>query len=152
MPGKIVLPLVLIIGGISWLAFTNLSKANYFYNVNELPEMGDPIYDHGLKVKGRIVVGSIDKSSKPFKFTIHEESDELRVLYTGTEPLPDMFKDRAEAVVEGTMRKDGVFEATHVQAKCASKYEAGAPDASEGYSEGYEPKEPTPPPAKGNNT
>ena len=132
MRTKVLFPVILILAGVSWLAFSNLSKANYFFEVNELPAMGDKVYEHGLKVKGRIVVGSIDQSTKPIKFTIAEQGTELRVHYVGEEPLPDLFKDRAEAVVEGSMRADGIFEARHLQAKCASKYEAEAPDASEG--------------------
>ena len=80
-----------------------------------------------------MVIGSIEKG-KPTAFTIAENEKELKVLYVGEEPLPDMFKDRAEAVVEGTMRGDGVFEAVHLQAKCASKYEAMPPEV--GYEEG----------------
>lgn len=132
MPAKILIPLLLMIGGISWLAMTNLGKANYFFPVDEMPPAGDPVYEHSLKVKGRIVVGSIIDDQKPVVFSIHEKDKEMVVHYVGEEPLPDMFKDRAETVVEGRLRKDGVFEAVHVQAKCASKYEAAAPDAGEG--------------------
>jgi len=124
---KLAIPLVLIVAGISWLAFSNLSEANYFYNVDELPQQGDRVLDHSMKVKGRVVVGSIEQG-RPTAFTIAENGVELKVLYVGEEPLPDMFKDRAEAVVEGTMRADGVFEAVHLQAKCASKYEAMPPE------------------------
>ncbi len=132
MPLKVWLPLVLILTAISWLAFSNLNKANYFYKVDELPASGDPVYRGSLKIKGRIVVGSIKDEQRPVIFTIAENEKELVVHYVGEEPLPDLFKDRAETVVEGTMREDGVFEARHLQAKCASKYEAEAPDA-EGY-------------------
>ena len=132
MTAKIWVPLILIVGGISFLAFSNLSKANYFYNVEDLPPIGDSIYNGNLRVKGRIVVGSIKKDPKPVAFTIAEAGKSLDVVYVGHEPLPDLFKDRAEAVVEGSMRADGVFEAEHLQAKCASKYEAAAPDAADG--------------------
>ena len=140
MPTKIWIPLVLILGGVGWLAFSNLSKANYFYKVNELPPAGDAIYDYNLRVKGRIVIGSIVKKPTPITFTIHEPDEfgkefNLDVRYVGTEPLPDLFKDRAEAVVDGKMGADGVFEATMLQAKCASKYEAQSPEASEGQAE-----------------
>jgi len=132
MSYKIIVPLIFIVVGISWLAFSNLSNANYFYPVNELPEMGDKLYEHGLRVKGRIVAGSIRKDPKPIRFTIKEEEAELEVRYVGEEPLPDLFKDRAEAVVDGKMAADGVFEAEHLQAKCSSKYESLPPEASEG--------------------
>lgn len=135
MPKKVLLPLILMVAAIGWVATTNLSKANYFYNVHELPEMGDPIFKKGLKVKGRILAGSIEKENKPVKFIIQEEDKHMKVHYIGEEPLPDMFKDHAETVVEGKMRTDGVFEAVHVQAKCASKYEAMAPDVAAGQAE-----------------
>ena len=42
----------------------------------------------------------------------------------GGDPLPDTFTDKAQALVEGRPAQDGRFVAEHVQAKCASKYEA----------------------------
>ena len=132
MKPKVLLPLALIIGGISWLAFSNLSKANYFYDVDQLPELGDKVYQKNLRIKGRIVAGSIQAKAKPVVFTIAETGQPLTVRYVGEEPLPDLFKDHAEAVVEGKMAADGVFEANHLQAKCASKYEAMAPEMTEG--------------------
>lgn len=131
MSVKVVVPLFLIVSSISWLAVANLNTANYFYLVNELEDVGDQLYQKNLKVKGRVVPGTIKDKQKPVAFTIAEEGAELNVLYVGTEPLPDLFQDRAEAVVEGRMREDGVFEAVHLQAKCASKYEAGAPEVAD---------------------
>jgi len=46
------------------------------------------------------------------------------VAYTGSEPLPDTFRDGAQALADGKMGRDGVFHASKIQAKCASKYEA----------------------------
>ncbi len=46
--------------------------------------------------------------------------------YVGRDPLPDTFKDGAQALVEGKMMPDNRFVAEQVQAKCASKYEADA--------------------------
>ena len=53
-----------------------------------------------------------------------EQGRDLRVSYVGRDPLPDTFKDSAQALVEGKMMSDNRFEAEQVQAKCASKYEA----------------------------
>ena len=72
MPIKIWVPLILVLSGISWLAFSNLSKANYFYPVDELPQWGDGVYDHTLRIKGRVVIGSINADTKPVSFLIHE--------------------------------------------------------------------------------
>jgi cytochrome c-type biogenesis protein CcmE len=43
-------------------------------------------------------------------------------VYKGSEPPPDTFKDNAQALAIGNLGKDGVFRATQLQAKCASKY------------------------------
>ena len=48
----------------------------------------------------------------------------LNVVYTGVDPLPDTFKDHADALADGKLEADGAFHATKIQAKCASKYEA----------------------------
>jgi cytochrome c-type biogenesis protein CcmE len=46
----------------------------------------------------------------------------LKVSYKGSEPPPDTFKDDSQALALGTYGRDGVFHATVLQAKCASKY------------------------------
>ena len=54
----------------------------------------------------------------------------LKVDYKGSEPPPDTFKDDAQALAEGTYGRDGVFHATVLQAKCASKYAPAQPGAA----------------------
>jgi cytochrome c-type biogenesis protein CcmE len=53
------------------------------------------------------------------------------VSYVGNDPLPDTFVDKSQALVEGSLARNGNFVAERVQAKCASKYEA-APNAGPG--------------------
>jgi cytochrome c-type biogenesis protein CcmE len=50
----------------------------------------------------------------------------------GSDPLPDSFVDKSQALIEGRPTPEGRFVAEHVQAKCASKYEAapGAPNGT----------------------
>ena len=50
-----------------------------------------------------------------------------KVDYRGL--IPDTFSDSVDVVVEGRLGADGVFHATTLLAKCASRYEA----APEGY-------------------
>ena len=49
------------------------------------------------------------------------------MIYKGSEPPPDTFKDDAQALAEGTYGRDGEFHATVLQAKCASKYAPAQP-------------------------
>lgn|SRR5215469_430595 len=68
-----------------------------------------------LKGIGKLVVRS---------FVRPGEGKSLPVSYVGSDPLPDTFVDNSQALIEGRPGTDGRFMAEHVQAKCASKYEA----------------------------
>jgi len=67
---------------------------------------------------------SIKHGSGRVDFTLEEQGKMLPVSYVGSDPLPDTFVDKSQALVEGRPGADGRFVAEHVQAKCASKYEA----------------------------
>ncbi len=65
--------------------------------------------------------GSIHRLSGRVDFVLQGEGKSLPVSYVGSEPLPDTFVDKSQALVEGRPAADGRFVAEHVQAKCASK-------------------------------
>jgi len=71
-----------------------------------------------------VAPGSIHRLSGRVDFVLDGEGKSLPVSYIGSDPLPDTFIDKAQALVEGRPATDGRFVAEHVQAKCASKYEA----------------------------
>ena len=73
---------------------------------------------------GDIEKDSIQRTGEQVDFVLVGENQKLKVRYSGTEPLPDTFRDGAQAMAEGKMGADGVFVAAKIQAKCASKYEA----------------------------
>jgi cytochrome c-type biogenesis protein CcmE len=77
-----------------------------------------------MRVSGNVRNGSIARADGRVDFVLEEQGKAVPVSYVGRDPLPDTFKDGAQALVEGRMRPDGRFEAEGVQAKCASKYEA----------------------------
>jgi cytochrome c-type biogenesis protein CcmE len=86
--------------------------------------MGQTANGKRLRVAGIVKPGTIQRQGRDLHFQLSQQDLELAVAYTGSAPVPDTFKDGAEAVVEGQQRPDGTFEADHIQAKCASKYEA----------------------------
>jgi cytochrome c-type biogenesis protein CcmE len=90
-------------------------------------------------VEGFVRPGSIVQDGTHVSFVLNEfESHSpkagagrlLKVAYKGSEPPPDTFKDDAQALAEGTYGRDGVFHATTLQAKCASKYAPAQPGAA----------------------
>ena len=127
----------LVGGGLFAVAVTGLlltgieeGKA-YYQTVGELREMGPRAEGRRVRVAGDVVPGTISSEGEGrVRFEIEHEGARLAVLYTGREPLPDTLVDRAQAVAEGELLQDGSFEASHVQAKCASKYDAAYAESS----------------------
>ena len=127
---KFVFGSVIIVLALSVLAFTGFqdNKA-YYQNVSELFASGDAAYGRRLRVEGDVVAGSIVRQARETAFVIsHTDSHtgelhSLPVKYIGSDPLPDTFRDYAQAVVEGEYQHDGIFVAQSMTAKCASKYE-----------------------------
>jgi cytochrome c-type biogenesis protein CcmE len=85
--------------------------------------MGERALESRLRVGGDVETGSIVREGKIVRFVMTQDNLKLNVVYTGTDPLPDTFRDSSQALADGRMRPDGTFEATRIQAKCASKYE-----------------------------
>jgi cytochrome c-type biogenesis protein CcmE len=129
-PLKIIAASVIILATVAYLAFTGVrDNKSYYVTISELQGMGDKAYVRHLRVAGNVAPGSIERSGTNATFTLLEQGKTLHVAYRGTEPPPDTFKDDAQALAIGTFGKDGVFHATQLQAKCASKYAPAATKA-----------------------
>ncbi|GAC1356655.1 MAG: cytochrome c maturation protein CcmE [Acidobacteriaceae bacterium] len=122
-PLQIVLAAAVILGTVGWLAVTGVrDNKSYYVTISELQGMGNKAYTRHLRVAGNVAPGSIHRVGTNAEFTLLEQGKVLRVNYKGAEPPPDTFKDDAQALAVGTFGHDGVFHATQLQAKCASKY------------------------------
>ena len=115
--------MVIILLALGYLAYTGVQESkSYYVTIKELRGMGDGAYSKRLRVAGNVQPGSIHRSGSSVNFTLVENDQILNVVYKGTEPPPDTFKDNAQALAEGNFGRDGVFYAKQIQAKCASKY------------------------------
>jgi cytochrome c-type biogenesis protein CcmE len=113
-----------ILATLGWLAVGGISaSSSYYKTVVEVQKMGDKVGDKKLRLAGDVAPGTIKRDGNRVSFSLKEHSQTIAVVYEGIEPLPDTFRDNAQAVAEGKMAADGVFHATKIQAKCASKYE-----------------------------
>ena len=129
-----------IIGVLAWLAVGGVSESkSYYKEIKEVHQMGDQAQGKRLRVNGYVEQGSIVRDGAQVTFFMHQDPAQLhgdatrmKVVYKGSDPLPDTFKDNAQALADGKLGSDGVFEANKIQAKCASKYEAkpNVPNAS----------------------
>ena len=130
-PAKIIAAIVVILATVSYLALTGArDNKSYYVTIGELQGMGNKAYVRHLRVAGNVAPGSIHRVGTYVDFTLLEQNKKLNVSYKGVEPPPDTFKDDSQALAVGTYGTDGVFHATQLQAKCASKYAPAAPTAT----------------------
>jgi cytochrome c-type biogenesis protein CcmE len=118
--------IVVSLGFLAWLGYGE--SKTYYHTIAELQTLQGAARSHRLRVGGTVEPGSIRRMSGRVDFTLLGEGKALPVSYVGSDPLPDTFVDKSQALVEGSLARNGSFVAEHVQAKCASKYEA-APTA-----------------------
>jgi cytochrome c-type biogenesis protein CcmE len=118
---KFVIGGAIILVALGWLIFSNIEGASARYlTVDELLAEGPS--DRMVRVSGIVAGESIDWNPQQLilRFEIADEGGSLAVMYEGVRP--DMFRDGAQAVVEGKYTSNGVFEASTLLLKCPSKY------------------------------
>jgi len=131
---KFLVGTALLVGAVGYLMYTGVQQTSmYFLTVDELLAAREAMADEGVRVAGRVKLGTVSKRMTPngeeFDFEIGDLVDETQtgptvaVYYLGV--TPDMFKDEggSDVIVEGTFR-DGRIVAQSVMTSCPSKYEA----------------------------
>jgi cytochrome c-type biogenesis protein CcmE len=121
---KFAIVVVVIVGSLAWLAVGGINETKTYYKeIKEVVALDDAKRYERLRVGGDVEKGSIVRNGNEVRFVLTQNELKLSVVYTGTDPLPDTFRDGSQALADGKMRPDGVFQANKIQAKCASKYE-----------------------------
>jgi len=121
----------IIVATLLALAYVGYTQSKtYYHTISELSTLPGPELHQRMRVSGNVRAGSIFRRDSGVDFVLEEEGKVLPVSYIGTDPLPDTFKDGAQALVEGHIQPNGEFLAEQVQAKCASKYEASPTPAA----------------------
>ena len=118
--GSLIIIVTLI--GLAYVGYTQ--SKTYYHTIKELATLSPIARHQRMRVSGVVENGSIKHVPGQIDFVLTEEGKSLPVNYVGADPLPDTFKDGAQALVEGSVMSDGTFRAEQVQAKCASKYQA----------------------------
>src|SRR5713226_6504185 len=118
---------------LAWLGYGE--SKTYYHTIAELQTLKGADLTHRMRLGGTVQPGTIRRLSGRVNFVLLGEGKTLPVSYVGSDPLPDTFIDKSQALVEGSLASDGSFVAEQVQAKCASKYEA-APGAGPGATAG----------------
>jgi cytochrome c-type biogenesis protein CcmE len=116
---------VIIVAALFWLGFVGFKESKaYYITVEEYRSMQEGLMGKTVRLAGDVVPGSIDRSKPSMEFVIGSGESRIKVRYIGNDIIPDTFNDESQALVEGSIGEDGVFQARRIEAKCASKYEA----------------------------
>src|SRR5690349_1942175 len=90
--------IAVILGTLAWLAVGGISDTKTYYKtIAELHQMGDQATERRLRVGGDIAANSIVREGANVAFTLAQDKMQLKVVYSGIDPLPDTFKDGAQA-------------------------------------------------------
>lgn len=123
--GKFIALTALILGTLIWLGTASMKdNQTYYRTIAELGQLGAGATRQRVRVGGDVEKGSIVRKADLVEFTLAQDNRRLKVSYDGRDPLPDTFRDGAQALADGKLGADGVFHANKIQAKCASKYAA----------------------------
>jgi cytochrome c-type biogenesis protein CcmE len=131
---KIVLSVVAVVAAVgSLFYFSAVPGLEHYKYVDEVMAGVDQYRGKRLKVHGYVVEGSIFKKrdTLDYKFKLETRAPRgpavIDVEYRGL--VPDNFKAGAEVVAKGTLATDNRLMVVKdgIDAKCPSKYEAGAP-------------------------
>jgi len=121
---KWIIGLALIAVGVGIVVATSLPKSMHYYvTVDELMNKKQEYVGKELKVAGKVVQGSIQKSERDllWDFQVENANQVITINYQGA--MPDTFKEGAEVVITGKVDSKGIIQASNVLAKCASRYE-----------------------------
>ncbi len=94
----------------------------YFYTPTELEQQRQEVPGRALRVGGMVQNGSVrwDPQTLLLTFTLTDGQASIPVRHKGT--APDLFKEGAGAVVEGTWSPDGYLRASQIMAKHSEEY------------------------------
>jgi cytochrome c-type biogenesis protein CcmE len=136
---KIVATVVAVVGAVGGLFYASaVPGMEYYKYVDEVMSNRAGFEGKRLKVHGYVVDGSILKKrdSLDYKFKLETRPPRapavIEAEYRGL--VPDNFKPGAEVVAKGTLTSDNrlLVVKDGIDAKCPSKYEAGAPKLEPG--------------------
>jgi cytochrome c-type biogenesis protein CcmE len=91
--------IVASLGFLAWLGYGE--SKTYYHTIAELETLNSSARSQRMRVGGTVAVGSIRHLAGRVDFVLEGEGKTLPVSYIGTDPLPDTFIDKSQALVEG---------------------------------------------------
>ncbi|HEY7452177.1 MAG TPA: cytochrome c maturation protein CcmE [Candidatus Limnocylindria bacterium] len=112
-----------LLGILAWLVFSGVGNALVYYQTpTELAARGEAAVGQQVRLGGLVLPGSVTGPATDLTFVLTDGDTEITVH--STVAPTSSFREGAGAVVEGTLREDGVFEADEVLTKHDEVYVA----------------------------
>jgi len=112
-----------VVAVVAYLAFSSVGNALVYYlTPTELVARGDSAVGQTVRLGGLVKAGSFAGVAPDLTFVLTDGTTEMRV-HAVSAPTQS-FREGIGAVVEGTLRADGVFEASQVIVKHDENYVA----------------------------
>jgi cytochrome c-type biogenesis protein CcmE len=115
----------IVLAALGGLVFSGVKESMvYFYTPTEIREKADSVRGKALRVGGMVQEGSIrwDAQQVLLTFALTDGKNSVPVRHKGT--APDLFKEGAGAVVEGTWASEGYLRSSTIMAKHSEEYKA----------------------------
>lgn len=126
-PTKYVVSGAVVLLAVGGLIYSGVKESLvYFYTPTEIHASADRLAGKALRVGGKVQEGSVrwDPQALLLSFAITDGEGTVQVRHTGT--APDLFKEGAGAVVEGTWSPEGYFRSSNIMAKHSEEYKPPA--------------------------
>lgn len=120
---KVFVAVAVVTIAIGYLVISSVGKSSaYYMTIGELQSAGAAAENKKIRLSGNVVADSIqwDARQLALSFELTDGAHRIPVSYRGARP--DMFRDDAEAIVEGKFVEQS-FRASSLFMKCPSKYE-----------------------------
>lgn len=125
---KLMLGSAVVVLALGYVAFQGVrSSMVYYLTPTEFRNRPD-LYGYKVRLAGRVVPGSVEKAEGLARFEISDGITPYRVRFAG--PLPDLFAEGREVLVEGRMDTSGVLQASQVISTHPTEYKEKHPDRS----------------------
>ncbi|MBI4306408.1 MAG: cytochrome c maturation protein CcmE [Chloroflexi bacterium] len=122
---RLALAALLFVGALAYFAFLAFRSATVYYlTVGELEARGPTADGRLVRVAGKLVPGSFERSSDPLdvRFQLRDQSGHLLpVAYRG-EVGQIFFNEHSEIILEGKYTDQRFFDTETLIVKCPSKY------------------------------
>ena len=124
----------IVLAALAGLVYSGVKESMvYFYTPTEVREKTEAVRGKALRVGGMVAEGSVrwDPQQVLLTFALTDGQSLVPVRHRGT--APDLFKEGAGAVVEGTWAPEGYLRSSNIMAKHSEEYKAPTqPETLEG--------------------